>query len=209
VPVAVKQAIETLIEFPDPEDFNLKDYIEALKGKFDADADATVKAWQVIIEYAVPEVPDKELKTAISTAMGVAEEFIEILMDVRRLTSLRQLSVDKEVSITASNATKAKELKAATQGTAALDALKTALGGDVTVKTPPKTKVKVETTVTSTKTKGEVEAELMDSSFANKVGGTITVAQNTNSLEPESSSGLRSGMMVVTSMALALAAGNV
>jgi len=130
-------------------------------------------------------------------------------MDVRRLTSLRQLSVDKEVSITASNATKAKELKVATQGTAALDALKTALGGDVTVKTPPKTKVKVETTVTSTKTKGELEAELMDSSIANKVGGTITVAQNTNSLEPESSSGLRSGMMVVTSMALALAAGNV
>jgi len=66
-----------LIEFPepfDPEDFNLKDYIEALKGKFDADAaaDATVKAWQVIIGYAVPDdVLNGQLKTAISTAMGV------------------------------------------------------------------------------------------------------------------------------------------
>lgn len=214
-PVAVKQAIDTLIEFPDtfdPTNFSLVEYVNELKGRFDADAapEAIVSAWQVIIEYAAPEgTTDEQLKTAVSTAMNVAEDLIEILMGVRRLTSLRQLSVDKKVSITASDATKAKELKIATQGTEALDSLKTALGGDVSVKTLPKTKVQVKTSVTSTKTKGELETELKESTIVKAAGGTITIAANQNTLEPESSSGLRSGMMVVTSMALALAAGNV
>merc|ERR1712216_808394 len=211
-PVAVEKILNTMIELLDPTAFDLGEYIAAVKEQTGTVPIAEILAWEVVIGYAVPDgTTDAQLKVAVAMAMNVTESLIKIATasGARRLTTLRRLSVDKDVTITANGAAQAKELKDDTKGTAALDSLKNALGGDVSVKTAPKTKANVETRIVSTKTMSEHETELLDSTVASKVGGTITVAQNmggTSMETMETSGGFRSGLMIVTSIALAIAA---
>jgi xanthine/CO dehydrogenase XdhC/CoxF family maturation factor len=212
----VEKVLNAMIEVLDPTTFKVSEYIAAVQEKVGSAPIAEIKAWEVVIVYALSEsTTDAQLKAAVATAMSVAETFVKIVTPNggRRLTSLRRLSTAKEVTITANAAAQAKQFMNDTQGTTVLDALQNTLGGDVSVQAAPKAKVTVETKITSTKTSSELETELIDPTVAVKAGGTISVSQNQNtdgpSLEGSSSGSCRSGMMVVTSIALAVAAGTI
>lgn len=211
-PVAVEKAIETMIEFAttfDPTTFDLTEYLSVVASKTGGTAPAAIiKGWDVVLAYAVAEgTTDSQLKAAIATAMNIAENLITILTGGRRLTTLRRLAVDKQVSISASDATKAKQYKDISALATTTDSLTNTLGGAVTIKTQPVTKVKVETKVTSTKSKSELETELKSPTIATAVNGTISSVESSPGTNLESSGGFRSGIMVVTSIALAAVAG--
>jgi len=205
-----------MIEVLDPTAFRLSEYIAAVQEKVGSAPLAEIKAWEVVIVYALSEsTTDAQLKAAVATAIGVAETFVKIATSNggRRLTSLRRLSIAKEVTIMANDAAEAKQFMNDTQGTTVLDSLQNTLGGDVSVQAAPKAKATVETKITTTKTSSELEIELTDPTVAAKAGGEITVSQNQNtegpSLGDSSSGSCRAGTMVVTSIALALAAGTI
>jgi len=186
-------------------DFNLADYVKELQEKTgDALATAVVDFYEIVLKYVVPpETTDDQLKEAVAKAVGAAKEMITILTGSRRLTSERRLTVDKQVAIKATDQTTAKSYKTKSSSADTIKSLGADLGGDVTVKEghEPVMQVKVTNEVSSTKTKAELETKLAES--AKSVGGTTTF-----DTEIESSSGaFRSDIMVVTSVALAVAAG--
>lgn len=72
-------------------------------------------------------------------------------------------------------ATKAKDVKASA-GTDTVAALKTALGGDVTIKTQPKAKAKVETKVKAEASKSaQIKSAISSNTVGKAVGGTVSV----------------------------------
>merc|ERR1712176_1475245 len=72
-------------------------------------------------------------------------------------------------------ATKAQDVKASL-GTDTAAALKTALGGDVTIKTQPVAKAKVETKVKAEASKSaQIKSAISSNAVGAAVGGTVTV----------------------------------
>jgi len=209
-PVAVEKAIETLIEFGttfDPTSFSLTQYLDAVGSKLGGKApEAMIKAWDIVLEYAVPDgTTDAQIKAAIATAMDIAEALLTILPKGRRLTTLRRLAVDKQVSISASDATLAKQYKDNSVLAATTDSLTSTLGGAVTVKTQPVAKVRVETKVTSTKSQSELEAELKSPTVAAAVGGSISSVESSTGMEENSNGSVKSSAVVATSIVLLVA----
>jgi len=209
-PVAVERAIETIIEFGatfDPTSFSLPQYLAAVASKIGGKApEAVIKAWDIVLAYAVPDgTTDSQIKAAIATTMNVAESSITILAGGRRLTTLRRLAVDKQVSISASDATLAKQYKDNSVLAATTDSLTSTLGGAVTVKTQPVAKVRVETKVTSTKSQSELEAELKSPTVAAAVGGSISSVESSTGMEENSNGSVKSSAVVATSIVLLVA----
>jgi hypothetical protein len=181
--------------------------------------EAMVSAWDIVLTYAVSgAITDADLTAAIATAMSIAEPLITILSAVtpgHTHNGGRRLAANKQVSISAVDAAKAKEYKDKSSSAATTDSLTSTLGAAVTVATAPVTKIKVETKVTSTKPKSDLETEFKSSTMVTAVGGTISSvpsAHNTvdNSMESHISSAVfGSGMMVATTIALAVVAESV
>ena len=72
-------------------------------------------------------------------------------------------------------ATKAQDVKASL-GIDTVAALKTALGGDVTIKTQPKAKAKVETKVKAEASKSaQIKTAISSNTVGKAVGGTVSV----------------------------------
>lgn len=208
--------IETMIEFADVTTFKMAEYLKAVEAESGGTgAEAMVEKLEVFLTYLVPEgSTDSALITAVATAMGgIAETLVTICSTTtchnhggRRLTTERRLTTSKTVNIEAGTDTAtAADYTTKSTSTATTDALTTALGAAVTVGTTPKTKMKIKTTVTSNKPKSELETSLKSSSMATKVGGSITSIGS--DMETNSNSGFRSGVMAVTSIALAALAG--
>jgi len=176
--------------------------------------EAVVSAWDIVLTYAVPgATTDANLTAAIAQAMSIAEPLITILSAVtpgHTHNGGRRLAANKQVSISAADAAKAKEYKDKSSSTATTDSLTSTLGAAVTVATAPVTKIKVETKVTSTKPKSDLEKELKSSTMATEVGGTISSVPSAPIMEDHiSSANFGSGMMVATSIALVAMVGSV
>jgi hypothetical protein len=192
-PSVVEKTLEAMIELSDPTTFNLQSYIDAVKTKIGASANvnAVLKAWEIILQYALPEgTTETQLKAAIAKAMNVVETAIKIVMAAsggRRLNSNRRLAANADVTITTDTAENAKSLKTVSAG-AAVDSLKSELGGDVVVSKEPKAIAKVETKITTETSKvSDLKAQV--ESVRPDVGGTITADENpeTESLESSNS----------------------
>jgi len=190
-PSVVEKTLEAMIELSDPTTFNLQSYIDAVKTKTGVSTTpiAVLKAWEIILQYAVPEgATETKLKAAIAKAMNVAETAIKIVMAAsggRRLNSNRRLAANADVTITTDTAENAKSLKTVSAG-AAVDSLKSELGGDVVVSKQPKAIAKVETKITTETSKvSDLKAQV--ESVGPDVGGTITANANPGTENPESS----------------------
>jgi len=128
-----------------------------------ADKVATQKSTNAMINPNLKDCTAQCAGVASSPASGPKD------MDVT-------IAIDGSTDPTAA-ATKAKTVKA-TAGTDTVTALKTALGGDVTIKTQPKAKAKVETKVKAEASKSaQMKSAISSNAVGLAVGGTVTVPE--------------------------------
>jgi len=185
-PIKVEQTFNALITMDDPTTFIVQKFIDAVKaatGVTDVPT-AVVKAFEVIVQYAVPHAATlAQVKAAVATGNDVQESQVTVSESARRrLQGATPTEKDVDVTITidgstdpATAAAKAKAVKASA-GNVTADALKTALGGAVTVKAQPKAMAKVETKVNAEASKAaQIKSAISSKAVGSAVGGTVTV----------------------------------
>jgi len=199
-PAKVEQTFDAVINLDDPTTFALKLFVDAVKAATGVTElpTAIVKAFEIIVQYTVPHAATvAQIKKAVATGNGVEESQVAVSpVARRRLGSSTSSSAAKDMDVTiiidgstdpAAAGVKAKAVKASA-GAATAAVLKTALGGDVIVKTQPKATAKVETKVKAETSKAvQMKTAIESNAVGNAVGGTVTVPQSLNVTPPHSS----------------------
>merc|ERR1719221_1702314 len=183
----------------DPTAFDLKTYIEAVKGKTKSETvTALVKLWEVALEYSVQDdTTEAVLTAATAKVMNVVADAIKVVIKngSRRLGDKRRLAATAEVTMTTKDAAVAKTFMMSSSNTTNLG---TELGGSVSVAKAAQAKAKVETTVLTEPSKvdalkNQVEAAGSDAGFT--VTATVgTVGTSTESLESSNNSSWSFGL---------------
>lgn len=209
-PTEVTTTLMSHVHYPahfDPTTFDIDAYIDAVKTALGVSAapDAVLKAWEILVSYVVPAGSDLvALKTAVATANSIEESAIILTTATRRLNQGRRLGTQVDAKINVPDAAKAKEVKTSA---ASVDALTTALGGAVSVKTgsEPAAAAVIETVVKSDASKATNLQNLIADAGA-AVGGTITaeVVPNNSGSGPasETASSVRSSSIMVAAVLL-------
>jgi len=194
-PAKVEQTFDAIINLDDPTSFAVKLFVDAVKAATGVAElpTAIVKAFEIIVQFTVPHAATvAQIKKAVADGNGVEESQVAVSPVARRrlgssTSTSSSAAKDMDVTITIDGSTdpaaagvKAKAVKASA-GAATAAVLKTALGGDVVVKTQPKATAKVETKVKAEASKAvEMKTAIESNAVGKAVGGTVTVPQSPN-----------------------------
>merc|ERR1711977_799322 len=163
-PIKVEQTFNALITMDDPTTFIVQRFIDAVKaatGVTDVPT-AVVKAFEVIVQYAVPHAATlAQVKAAVATGNDVQESQVTVSESARRrLQGATPTEKDVDVTITIDGSTD--------PATAAAKAK--------AVKAQPKAMAKVETKVNAEASKAaQIKSPISSKAVGSAVGGTVTV----------------------------------
>jgi len=148
-PAEVERTVMAIIQIPDPLEFDLDRYVEAVKkatGWAVKAVKAAVKAFEISVNYVLPDAMRiSEAKAGIAKAINVLESQVQVSHTDIWVNGTRLALNAVPVNITVPDKSKAAAVKTSAADVAALES---EIDGHVSLALPPVTAAKVETTVT-------------------------------------------------------------